>query len=76
MSVLCLQLHIVFNLKNMLMLLCEGDMCVDCTLLQCVCVCHAAQGDGDKGESMCRINTTITIKAIFISPYAAAELKC
>lgn len=63
MSVLCLQLHIVFNLKNMLMLLCEGGgrMC-NCTLLQCVSVCHAglvimSQGEGDRGESMCPINT-------------------
>lgn len=62
MSVLCLQLHIVFNLKNMLMLFCvRGDVC-NCALLQCVCVCHAglviiARGEGDRGESMCPINT-------------------
>lgn len=35
MAVLCLQVHIVFNLKNMLMPLCEGKVC-NCALLQCV----------------------------------------
>ncbi len=47
----------------MIVLMHYSSVCVCVCSCVCVCVCHVAglviiaQGEGDRGESMCRINT-------------------